>query len=191
MNRIRAARRHKVMSRPTTVESYIHWLKRGEMFFDADYQRTYVWSEKEQQRFLQAVLSGFPLGSVAIAKEADWLNIEGPFIEVVDGKQRLTTLQLFIHDQIPIILDGQPVLWSELSRAEQLAFGNTELTAIELDKASRADMIDYFLTVNFTGVPQSVEHHQRVLELQQQCRNQNGSPQGRGHHGANDDDRAV
>ncbi|HHG9960346.1 TPA: DUF262 domain-containing protein [Yersinia enterocolitica] len=135
------------------------------MFFDADYQRAYVWGEEEQQAFLHTVVSGFPVGHVAIAKTPDWCEKEEAFLEVVDGKQRLTTLKLFITNEIPIIIDGQRILWRELSRPEQLAFGHTSMPALILDDASRDDLLSYFIAVNFTGVPQSDEHKRYVLKL--------------------------
>jgi uncharacterized protein with ParB-like and HNH nuclease domain len=47
---------------------YIKWLKDGALDFDADYQRDYVWGHEEQQAFLQGLISGFPLGYVALAR---------------------------------------------------------------------------------------------------------------------------
>ncbi|HDL7425711.1 TPA: DUF262 domain-containing protein [Yersinia enterocolitica] len=164
-NRIRAMQQFRTGTSAYCVDNYIHWLQRGAMFFDADYQREYVWGGSEQQAFLKAVVSGFPLGNVAIAKTADWCEKEGPFLEVVDGKQRLTTLKLFITNVIPFVIDGIPVYWSELSRPEQLAFGKTSLPAVILNNASRDDMLNYFIVVNFTGVPQSEEHKLHVLKL--------------------------
>ncbi|HHQ6598096.1 TPA: DUF262 domain-containing protein [Serratia fonticola] len=164
-NRIRSLRQFNAGTGEYSIDSYIHWLKNGAMFFDADYQREYVWGEEQQQAFLHAIVSGFPLGHVAIAKTVDWCEKEGPFLEVVDGKQRLTTLKLFITNVIPFVIDGVPVYWRELSRPEQLAFGKTGLPAVILDDASRDDLLNYFIAVNFTGVPQSEEHKRHVLKL--------------------------
>ncbi|HHL3426282.1 TPA: DUF262 domain-containing protein, partial [Klebsiella pneumoniae] len=89
--------------------------------------------------------------------------------EVVDGKQRLTTLKLFINNEIPIVIGGEEIYWSEFSRSEQLAFGRPTLSAVILDDATEKDRIAYFVAVNFTGVPQSEEHRQKVLKLQERA----------------------
>ncbi len=166
MNRIRALQRFNPVVKTITIESYIYWLRHGALFFDGDYQREYVWKEKEQQAFLRTAVSGFPLGHVALAKRPDWGTVDGPYIEVVDGKQRLTTIWLFITDQIPLILPEGPVLWSQLSREEQLAFCSASLPAVELNNASRAQLLEFFYTTNFSGIAQSEEHKARILQLQ-------------------------
>lgn len=151
MNRIRALQRFNPLVKTITIESYIYWLQHGVLFFDADYQREYVWQEEEQQAFLRTAVSGFPLGHVALAKRPDWGTVDGPYIEVVDGKQRLTTIWLFITDEIPLILPEGPMLWSQLTRGEQLAFGSASLPAVELNNASRAQLLEFFYTTSFLG----------------------------------------
>lgn len=164
-NRIRSLRQFSVGTGEYCISSYVYWLRTGALFFDADYQREYIWGEEEQQAFLNTAASGFPLGHVAIAKTPDWCEKEGAFLEVVDGKQRLTTLKLFITNAIPFYIDGVAVYWRDLSRPEQLAFEKTSLPAVTLDDATRSDLLNYFIAVNFTGVPQSEDHKQHVLKL--------------------------
>lgn len=164
-NRIRAAEVFRARAGEYPIDMYIDWIRRGALNFDADYQREYVWGEEEQQTFLRVLISGFPLGNVALAKAPDWDVIDGPYIEVVDGKQRLTTLKKFVNNEIPIVLNGQDVYWFEFTRAEQLSFGRPTLTAIILDEATPQHRLEYFIAVNFTGVPQSDEHRQKVLNM--------------------------
>jgi len=87
----------------------------------------------------------------------------------VDGKQRLTTLKKLITNEIPIMLPDGPLYWRDMARAEQLAFGRRPLPAILLDDATYKDRLAYFMAVNFTGVPQSEEHRQKVLKLQERA----------------------
>ncbi|ENH3412308.1 DUF262 domain-containing protein [Escherichia coli] len=164
-NRIRALHRFSPTQKAVCIDSYIHWLQHGALFLEGDYQRDYVWGEKEQQDFLMTAILGFPLGHIALAKKANWGNVDGPYIEVVDGKQRITTLQLFITDKISLMLPDGPVKWSELTRGEQLSFGRASLPAIELGNATRHDIVEYFVRVNFTGVAQSTDHRKHVMDL--------------------------
>lgn len=165
INRVRDAEIFRARTGEYPVGMYIKWLKDGALDFDADYQRDYVWGHEEQHAFLQGLISGFPLGYVALARAPDWASRDGAYIEVVDGKQRLTTLWLFINNKIPLELAGVPVFWQDLTRGEQLAFGAPTLTAVVLDDATPQDRLDYFIAVNFTGMPQSDEHKHRVLAL--------------------------
>ncbi|EPL8679438.1 DUF262 domain-containing protein [Klebsiella michiganensis] len=166
-NRIREAEIFRARIGEYPIDMYIRWIKHGALNFSAEYQRDYVWGAREQQAFLRILITGFPIGSVALAKAPDWDVTEGPYIEVVDGKQRLTTLKMFINNQIPIAIGPDNVYWSELTRAEQLSFGRPTLSAVILDDATAKDRIAYFVAVNFTGVPQSEEHRQQVLKLQE------------------------
>ena len=164
-NRIRKAQVFDVRTAEYPVDMYLRWLTEGELDFDADYQRSYVWGKQEQQVFLNVLVSGFPIGTVALAKAPDWYTRNPPYIEVVDGKQRLTTLKMLITNEIPIILPDGPLYWRDMTRAEQLAFGRRPLPAIVLDEASYKDRLAYFMAVNFTGVPQSEEHKAHVQQL--------------------------
>ncbi|MCF6686851.1 DUF262 domain-containing protein [Raoultella ornithinolytica] len=168
-NRIRQAEVFRARTGEYPIDMYIQWIKSGALNFGAEYQRDYVWGHQEQQTFLRVLISGFPIGSVALAKAPDWDTCDGPYIEVVDGKQRLTTLKLFINNEIPIVICGDEIYWSEFTRSEQLAFSRPTLSAVILDDATEKDRIAYFVAVNFTGVPQSEEHRQKVLKLQERA----------------------
>ncbi|SUY92874.1 Protein of uncharacterised function DUF262 [Buttiauxella agrestis] len=147
------------------IDSYIHWMAHGALSFDAEYQREYVWGHAEQQAFLATAASGFPLGHVALCRLPDWGNIDGPYIEVVDGKQRLVTMKLFVNDQIAFCHQGKEFYWSDLNRTERRIFTNASLPAIKLDDANLRQRLEFFYTTNFTGVPQSCDHKRRVSEM--------------------------
>lgn len=165
LNRITKHERFRVYPGAHTVESYVGWIERGAFDYDAPYQRDYVWKSKQQQEFLRTLVSGFPIGTIAIAKHKNWLGKDGPWLEVVDGKQRLMTLEKLINGEIPIILNGMKIWWHNMTRPEQLAFGRPFLPLITLEGSNRQEILDYFIAVNFTGVPQSSKHKQKVLAM--------------------------
>ena len=165
LNRITEHEKFRVSPGGHTIESYIGWIERGAFDYNAPYQRPYVWKKKQQQEFLSTCVSGFPIGTIAIAKHTDWLARDTPWLEVVDGKQRLMTLEKFITGEIPIILKGIPIWWRTLNRSEQLAFGRPYLPLLTMENASKKEILDYFIAVNFTGVPQSNAHKQNVLKM--------------------------
>lgn len=165
LNRITEHERFRVSPGSHTIESYVGWIERGAFDYNAPYQRPYVWKKKQQQEFLSTCVSGFPIGTIAIAKHKNWLGKDGPWLEVVDGKQRLMTLEKFITGEIPIRLKGIDIWWRSLTRAEQLAFGRPYLPLITMENATRQEILDYFIAVNFTGVPQSNAHKQNVLKM--------------------------
>ncbi len=76
-NRIRDAEIFRARTGEYPIDMYIQWIKSGALNFGAEYQRDYVWGHQEQQNFLRVLISGFPVGSVALAKAPDWGVREG------------------------------------------------------------------------------------------------------------------
>lgn len=148
---------HKVFN--YTISNYFVWFDKGELMLDPMYQRDYVWTAKEQQAFLKALMSGFPIGHVSLVED------QSDCYEVVDGKQRLTTLHKFYKSEIPFICDGKNYYYKDLDAGEQRAFKNMGLPAILLQVDNEKDKIQYFADVNFAGVPQSEEHKEKVLKM--------------------------
>lgn len=70
------------------------------------YQRRSVWTLKDRKFFLDTVFRNYPCPSVFLHKEIE--NISGKMIyRVIDGKQRLETLILFLKNQIAIDRDHE------------------------------------------------------------------------------------
>jgi hypothetical protein len=71
------------------VEGLVKRLERGDIFIPP-FQRNYVWNIKEASRFIESLLLGLPVPAVFLAKEP-----ESNRLLVIDGQQRLKTLQFF------------------------------------------------------------------------------------------------
>lgn len=153
----------KTVSSPTTVGSIHHWLMGDALDFDAPYQRGYVWTQKEQDEYLTTLLAGYPTGIICIAEGKDTEFKEFKWIEVVDGKQRLTTLKLFFEGEIGLPLNnGERIFYPDFSPVESRGFRNVGINLLRMDTASERDKLNFFYRVNFMGVPQSPEHRAKV-----------------------------
>lgn len=75
-----------------SVDGLVKRLKRGDIF-TPDFQRDYVWSQREASRLIESLLLGLPIPGVFLAKEA---NTNKLF--VIDGQQRLRSLQFFYEE---------------------------------------------------------------------------------------------
>ena len=73
------------------VEGLVRRLQRGDIIIPA-FQRNYVWKQKEASRFIESLLLGLPVPGVFLARERDSARLL-----VLDGQQRLKTLQFFIE----------------------------------------------------------------------------------------------
>lgn len=156
----------RMQSHNYQVDTFKHWFEYNAMEMNPDYQRDYVWTEKEQVEFLSTLMQGYPVGSIALSEDRGSLSQDQKWIEVVDGKQRLTTLKKVFDNEIPLPLpDGSSVYWNDLHIVEQRRFRAIPLSVIGLDGTTKAERLEFFYRVNFTGVPQSELHMYKVKNL--------------------------
>jgi hypothetical protein len=79
-------------------------LTAGRFRLDPDFQRDFVWERDKQSRLIESVLMRIPLPVFYVAEDDDGLLI------VVDGRQRLTTLQRFLDGELALELPDRPEL---------------------------------------------------------------------------------
>lgn len=71
------------------VDTLVKRMK-AEAFFIPKFQRNFVWSQRHASRFIESLLMGLPVPGIFLYKESE----TGRHL-VVDGQQRLRTLQYF------------------------------------------------------------------------------------------------
>lgn len=123
-----------------------------------DFQRDYVWTEDDQQRYLDSLMAGRDLGRFII------VNRPYPQADVVlDGKQRLNCLMLFLRSEI----SWRGVFWHEMSPGDRSRLEDRVVQVAKVDEGSytKADLLRIFLEVNAGGVPQSDEHLAHVRQM--------------------------
>lgn len=72
------------------VEGLVKRLKRGDIKLPG-FQRGFVWSLTEQSRFIESLILGLPVPNIFLAQDRD-----SKTLNIVDGQQRLKTLQRFL-----------------------------------------------------------------------------------------------
>lgn len=87
-----------------TAEDVVRRIGKGRYVLDPDFQRGFVWDPKKQSRLIESILMRIPLPVFYVAEDS-----KGRFI-VVDGRQRLTTLQRFITGELQLDLKDRPEL---------------------------------------------------------------------------------
>ncbi|MBO2571597.1 DUF262 domain-containing protein [Shewanella algae] len=68
--------------------------------FDPAYQRKSVWSDEKQSFFIDSVLKNFPMPPIFLHQKIDD-NTGKTKYDIIDGKQRLTSLIRFLNNEIP------------------------------------------------------------------------------------------
>lgn len=73
------------------VSSLHERYQRGRLKVDPNYQRKFVWNQKQASRLIESILLGVPLPMIYLAEQSDGSE------EVIDGQQRLTSIFFFIE----------------------------------------------------------------------------------------------
>lgn len=137
-----------------TLELLINKFDNGE-FFIPEYQRQYVWKEKNRSLFIESVLLGLPIPFMFFA------DCEDGRLEIIDGAQRIQTLHRFLNDDFKLsslqkltALNG--FKYSDLSSTQQRRLKNRTFRIIVLDEKTTLDVRqDLFNRINTTGIKAS------------------------------------
>lgn len=116
-----------------------------------DYQRGYAWTDEDKARYLDTLFAGRPLGTFIFVKRRG-----GQPDELLDGKQRITTLLELVMSILPY----RGVYWHEMTEDDRNTVMNRSAQYADLDdeQYTQADFYEIFLSVNAAGVPQTEEH---------------------------------
>ncbi len=120
-----------------TVGYTVQMLRDGEIYIP-EYQRPVAWTEKKRMRLIESILLDLPISELFAVK------IEEEKWELLDGVQRLTTLDAFLNNEIPLknletLSKCNGFRFSDLSPLEQDKFENRTIAMVLLLKNSRLE----------------------------------------------------
>lgn len=150
-----------------TVDTIISRVK-SEAFYVPKFQRNFVWSQRHASRFIESLLMGLPVPGIFLYKEQQ----TGRHL-VVDGQQRLRTLQyfydgVFLEKKFRLVgvrkeWDGKS--YDELSSSEQLKLDDSivHATIFQQDEPKETQKSLYFVfeRINSGGIrlsPQEIRN---------------------------------
>lgn len=162
----------RAMSTSALLSYFLMNYDDGELYFNPLYQRDYVWSSDDAQLLLDQIFDNQPLGALAVVLNKNGDNSK--FCEIVDGRQRLTTLIRFVKGEYPYVDEhGAKIYFCDMTKYDQLAFKKTKVPYYELSNdndgaVTDKQKVDFFYRVNFAGVPQSESHKKHLETLLEQ-----------------------
>ncbi len=152
-----AAAESQIRERGKAIDSYITEYSieilaqkvKGNEYTVPDYQREYTWEEWRKWRFIESVLMGLPIPFLFF-----WEDPESGKLEIIDGSQRLRTLEEFIYGDLELgemdkldCLEG--FRFRDLSESRQRKFLNRSIRGIVLnEKADPEARFDLFDRIN-------------------------------------------
>ena len=87
-----------------TAIDVVRRIEQDRFVLDPDFQRAFVWDVKKQSRLIESILLRIPLPTFYVAEDSDGRLI------VVDGRQRLTTIQRFLQGSLKLLLPDRTEL---------------------------------------------------------------------------------
>lgn len=153
---------HPMYSVDQPVKSLPRWIKEQQkdlgLELNPDFQRGHVWTQEQQEKFIEYLLAGGKTGLDLYFNHPGWMNdFEGDFV-CVDGLQRITAIQKFLDNQI---------------KAFGLHYNEFEdplLTSISIkininDLQEKTDVLKWYLEMNFSGTVHTQDEYARVSEM--------------------------
>lgn len=119
-----------------TRDYVIRYLKQlfeeDNLYVPLDYQRNFIWTEKDKCFFIESVLMGLPIPFMFFSDTDDGR------IEIVDGAQRTQTLVEFLQgnltlNDLDILTDSNGFTFNDLDPAVQRKFENTNIRVVFLE----------------------------------------------------------
>lgn len=132
------------------VDKFTRGLESDEAeIFIPDFQREFIWSARQQSRFIESLLMNLPVPYIFVADVP-----EGPragHVEIIDGSQRMRTLRDFLQNKLKLeqlqkvhLANGLKL--QDFSLPGQLRFKRKTVRVIELtrraDEEARREMFD-------------------------------------------------
>ncbi len=98
-----------IMGTDWTTETIVSQIQKGNIRLDPEFQRRDAWTIKTKSRFIESLFLGLPIPQIILAEHKEQ---KGKFL-VIDGKQRLLTLQQFVlgnDDNTALKLTGLEII---------------------------------------------------------------------------------
>ncbi len=145
------------------LESYIQAEMEGyNINFDPDFQRGHVWTLNKRIAYVEFVLRGGDSANDLYFNCATYQSLTGTPQEytLVDGKQRLTSVRIFLRDEVPIF---GGVVHSQFEDKLNILKARFRWNVNTLQ--TRAEVLQWYLDLNIGGVVHTDEEIKRVQQL--------------------------
>lgn len=137
------------------IESLVNKYYLSGVEMDPPYQRDYVWDDKDKESLLDSIFQHIEIGKFAFVTR-DWTSEK--HFEILDGKQRLSTLLDFYENRLPY----RGAYFNDLSSRDRYTFLHTNVTVGETGELTQEQIYRYFCVMNKAGRVMDEEHLRKV-----------------------------
>jgi Protein of unknown function DUF262 len=152
----------RVGTKPWSLRQIVDEIQDDTIDIAPDFQRAFVWNERQQTQLIESILLGIPLPAFYFNQDKDNRH------QVVDGVQRLTTIRDFAASKFPLSfhleyltnLEGKT--FKHLEPAVKRRFNQTQIVVHVIDASSPYELkFNIFKRINTGGTrlePQEIRH---------------------------------
>lgn len=149
-------------------------------------QRELCWSPRQKSELIISILKDVNIPPLTIVQVRD-RKAENPLVwQVIDGKQRLTTVLGFLRNEFPIVLDWEHITdssyrYNDLPKELQkkikrfdfranmvysnIYYDNVDEKTKEREFVTDKDKVELYLYLNYSGTPQEQEFMDDLVGL--------------------------
>lgn len=145
-----------------SVQDIIDMITRGDIILNPEYQRKYVWNNKQASLFVESILLNVPLPIIYVAEEDDgkW--------SIIDGLQRVNSLRRFFSNEFKLtqleVLKELKTTYSKLNPTAQRVLRNGSMRFILIFKDSHPEIkYDIFMRLNRGAIKLSEQELRNCL----------------------------
>lgn len=133
------------------------WLPSKQM----NLQRPLVWTPIQKEQLILSMLKGLHIPKFVMVEHR--ATEKTAIYQIIDGKQRLTTMFAFVRNEFPIPVEGQNYFFTDLdAECQDKVSGFYPVFDIHYsyfdEPISDETKIAIFEQVNFLGTPQDINH---------------------------------
>ena len=125
----------KYDTRDYVVEYLVDKFKQDYFYIPPEYQRNFIWGDKDKCYFIESILMGLPIPFMFFADTDDGR------IEIVDGAQRTQTLVQFMDNdlelsELRVLKESNGFKFKDLDKTIQNRFKNTNIRVVFLEEGT-------------------------------------------------------
>lgn len=155
----------RITTKTFTLREIATQIEQKELELAPDFQRAYVWKERQRTRLVESILLGIPLPAFYFNQDKD------DTYQVVDGVQRLSTINRFITNQhelsaghLEYLKDVAGKNYGSLEASLRRRFASTQIV-VHIIEPQTPDEVKYdiFSRVNTLGSPLSPQEIRHAM----------------------------
>lgn len=136
------------------------WQDDLKLDLDPPFQRPHVWTREQQVAYVEHILMGGWASRLILFNCPGWAGTKYGQMVLVDGKQRLNAVRLFISNQLAIFGGN---LYKDYTDSMRMSGPDFLFGVNSLD--TKAEILRWYLELNTGGTPHSTEEISKVKKM--------------------------